>query len=365
MKKNLILCAVASISFCVFAQEILDDTEVVLHSEEPKKAVSELIDNQIVYLVEPASAEAEPSTTVQVQKESSRPAETVKTAEAQEKKSVPPKAEAALPKKIESKTAESADEKTAEVEAITPSRTITAKQNQHISIAFPGTKWTYLGEESEPKITDYDGSSVKENTSKFYFFAKKSGSTLLHFYKNDVIAKKYIDDYVEFVIEKAADEPKKTVAEKTSGTDNSEKAEPESAGEKTARAENRKNEEGEKNSYEELLDPTSFKIESKSNQPETPTETDAVLEQAQAAYDAGNFAEAKDFIDTFFGSAISNLDRGLFLQGQILEAYSSIRNIRGALRSYQNLLINYPLSKYAQSAEKRAIYLERFYFDIY
>ena len=360
MKKNLILCAVASISFCVFAQEILDDTEVVLHSEEPKKAVSELIDNQIVYLVEPASAEAEPSTTVQVQKESSRP-----VAEAQEKKSVPPTAEVALPKKIESKPAESADEKTAEVEAITPSRTITAKQNQHISIAFPGTKWTYLGEESEPKITDYDGSSVKENTSKFYFFAKKSGSTLLHFYKNDVIAKKYIDDYVEFVIEKAADEPKKTVAEKTSGTDNSEKAEPESAGEKTARAENRKNEEGEKNSYEELLDPTSFKIESKSNQPETPTETDAVLEQAQAAYDAGNFAEAKDFIDTFFGSAISNLDRGLFLQGQILDAYSSIRNIRGALRSYQNLLINYPLSKYAQSAEKRAIYLERFYFDIY
>ncbi len=57
MKKKTFLFFVALVSFSLSAQEILQDEEVVLKSNIQKKAVSELIDNTIVYLVEPVNNE--------------------------------------------------------------------------------------------------------------------------------------------------------------------------------------------------------------------------------------------------------------------------------------------------------------------
>lgn len=377
MKKKTFLFFAALVSLSLSAQEILQDEEVVLKSNTQKKAVSELIDNTIVYLVEPVSNEQKTNEIALPQKkatENAQPSVNNKTSEnkSEQKKqpSEQPKVEKEIiaNKKSENPIADTQSEDETEGKEIAPSRTISAKQNQHISISFEGSKWTYLGEEGENKITTYDGTASKEKSTEFYFFAKSAGSTLLHFYKNDVIGKKYIDDYIRLEVEGSSNAQENN-AQKTS--DKQEKKD-EQISENKSENESKSDKntlktisQGEKGSYKEAPDPTSFKIESRETQPETPSETDAVLEKAQEAYNAGNFPEAKSLLDTFFGSAITNLDHGLFLQGQILEAYSSVQNIRGALSSYKNLLLNYPNSTYAAEAEKRAIYLERFYFNIY
>ena len=377
MKKKTFLFFVALVSFSLSAQEILQDEEVVLKSNIQKKAVSELIDNTIVYLVEPVNNEQKANEIALPQKKAAEDVQHSASNKTSENKneqkklpSVQPKVEKEViaEKKSENTIAESKTENESESKEITPSRTISAKQNQHISISFDGTKWTYLGEEGENKITTYDGTASKEKSTEFYFFAKNAGSTLLHFYKNDVIGKKYIDDYIALEVEgssNAQENNSQKTSDKQEQNDeqlSESKAENESESDKTTL---KTISQGEKGSYKEAPDPSSFKIESRETQPETPSETDAVLEKAQEAYNAGNFSEAKSLLDTFFGSAITNLDHGLFLQGQILEAYSSVQNIRGALSSYKNLLLNYPNSTYAAEAEKRAIYLERFYFNIY
>ena len=375
MKKKTFLFFAALVSFSLSAQEILQDEEVVLKSSIQKKAVSELIDNTIVYLVEPVNNEQKTNEIALPQKKATEDVQhsaSNKTSENKnEQKKIPsvqPTAEreTIAEKKSENQTADSKAENESESKVITPSRTISAKQNQHISITFDGTKWTYLGEEGENKITTYDGTASKEKSTEFYFFAKNAGSTLLHFYKNDVIGKKYIDDYIRLEVEGSSN------AQENNTQKNSDEQEQNNEQISESKAENESDKttlktisQGEKGSYKEAPDPSSFKIESRETQPETPSETDAVLEKAQEAYNAGNFPEAKSLLDTFFGSAITNLDHGLFLQGRILEAYSSVQNIRGALSSYKNLLLNYPNSTYAAEAEKRAIYLERFYFNIY
>ena len=360
MKKCLCCFFASFLSLSIFAQEILDENDVVLRGEAPKKAVEEIVDNQIVYLVEPVKNQD--SASVAAEKSDSprekSPSPAVIQAPKKETSALVAHTEEKVSSENEKKTENSSETENAE---IVPSRTIFAKQNQHISIVYDGAKWTYLGEEGEEKLTSYDGSAVKEKTTEFYIFAKKQGSALLHFYRNDVIEKKYIDDYVRLEIEGAGDA--ESDSEEKKNPDSAENGAEKKSGEtkensvSEARAEN--------SAYNENPDPTSFKIESKSEKPDSPSETDAILEQAQSAYDAGNFTEAKELLDTFFGSAITNLDRGLFLQGQILESYSPIRNIKGALSSYRNLLINYPASTFASEAERRAIYLERFYFNIY
>jgi outer membrane protein assembly factor BamD (BamD/ComL family) len=51
--------------------------------------------------------------------------------------------------------------------------------------------------------------------------------------------------------------------------------------------------------------------------------------------------------------------------GQLLEADSPIKNIKEAINTYQSLCDSYPASKYWESANKRIIYLKRFYIDIH
>ena len=69
-------------------------------------------------------------------------------------------------------------------------------------------------------------------------------------------------------------------------------------------------------------------------------------------------------LEKFFEKAVSKIDEGLFLQGQILESKSDVQNIKGAIDSYELIVKSYPASAYWTQANKRTIFLKRFYINI-
>lgn len=91
---------------------------------------------------------------------------------------------------------------------------------------------------------------------------------------------------------------------------------------------------------------------------------DALLETAQKYYDEKRYPQAFSTITKFFDKATKRLDEGLYLQGRILEAKSSVQNIKNAIESYDLVVNNYPSSSLWDKANKRSIFLKRFYINI-
>lgn len=91
---------------------------------------------------------------------------------------------------------------------------------------------------------------------------------------------------------------------------------------------------------------------------------DNLLKTAQNLYDSKDYENALKVITKFFDKASGKIDRGLYLQGQILEAKSSVQNIKDAIESYDLLVKNYPASPLWDKANKRKIFLRRFYINI-
>ncbi len=94
------------------------------------------------------------------------------------------------------------------------------------------------------------------------------------------------------------------------------------------------------------------------------TSARSLLEKAQNEYKAKNYTEALSVVQQFFDVATTDFDKGLFLEGQILEAKSEVQNIKSALDAYDTLIKNWPASPLWKKANERSIYLRRFYFDI-
>ena len=59
-----------------------------------------------------------------------------------------------------------------------------------------------------------------------------------------------------------------------------------------------------------------------------------------------------------------NLDKILFLKGQIYEAKAAIRNMKEELQAYTQLVTEFPNSALWKRAKDRITYIERFYFSI-
>lgn len=91
---------------------------------------------------------------------------------------------------------------------------------------------------------------------------------------------------------------------------------------------------------------------------------DTLLKNAQKLYEAKNYEKALQTITKFFEKASSNMDKGLYLQGQILEEKSPVQNIKDAVESYDLLVKKHPESSLSEKAKKRSIYLKRFYINI-
>ncbi|MCR5605200.1 MAG: hypothetical protein K6F69_00080 [Treponema sp.] len=272
---------------------------------------------------------------------------------------------------------------------IVPSKNIELPVYRLFHVTYPSREWTYLGEvrtentEKNKKLVSYISESTNGNQTSFTLRTNHTGNSLLHFYKNDKLTGENIDDYISVSItgteiaisqEEASDNSQKeennfsssapTLTEDAVITEDKTEESYLASKESNSEAENSTQNSHLLSQHTESVDPTSFSIKNRIIEVDNPEETDELLQKAKDSYDNKNYSEAKSLIDSFFTSAITNLDKGLYLQGMILEANSPIQNMRGALKSYQNIIDNYPSSSYAKAAKEKTIYLERFYFDI-
>ena len=321
-----------------------------------------------------------------------------------------------------------------------PSRSMTVKNKQFVDIVYPGSGWIYLGEEDSGDRFIFQGRKLGNGETTFTLRSNKPGTSLLHFYKNDILTGNYIDDWIEITVnekgatdavhvtapsyaeavppkfdrakntaekekaiaqaaaKKQAEREEKLVeqkaAEKTPAEKESPAAKTEAPPKKESSAEaapaekvqtviqtagQEKSESKQKTAVAgnngpqnggQAASPASSSqaagsgASQKSQGGAAGNSAQSLLERARKAYDEERYEEALDLVQQFFESATEDFDAGLYLEGLILEAKSSVRNIKSAIDAYDTLLKNWPQSPYWRRANERAVYLKRFYIDI-
>lgn|GEM_PF-3311757 len=299
---------------------------------------------------------------------------------------------------------ESADGKADESEPVSeqnepviiPSRSVSAKINQFIDIVYPGKGWIYLGEVKavKPPVISFSKRVRDNENTLFSLQAKRAGTTLLHFYKQDPLAASYLDDYVEVNVLnergtardhirlEAHPLPDTTSVQPSENNENAngQSAQAGSSGQNgtpsaantTSGAEAIEGGNGTTSGINGSAAGagTTGKGSQNKNAGETETaieavlDADALFEKAQTAYNEKRYADALQALDEYFKIAEKNIDRALFLQGKIYESNSEFKNIRKALAVYEKLSAAFPESDLWESARKRVIYIKRFYLDI-
>ena len=296
---------------------------------------------------------------------------------------------------------------------IIPSRSVTLKKFEYLDVTYPGTGWIYMGLTDNSKDLSYFGRKLGTKDTKFSLQARSAGTKIIHFYKNDPLTGQYLDDYIEVIItsengsnkthieapeyvlpvqkkekqiQKTEEEPVEvSESQATSALNSAEtKTEATSANStKTAQTvsanSTTKDSATKTDSNSATTDSTTTKTASNSaassevssTASETVSSETAVsanpaslLQEAQVLYNEKEYSAALTKLNQFFEFSTDNRDEALYLKGQILEAKSSVRDIKGAIEAYTTLTKNYPASKLWDSANKRIIYLKRFYLEV-
>lgn len=290
------------------------------------------------------------------------------------------------------------------------SRSVSIKNGQYLDIAYPGTSWIYLGEYNRKNLLIFFSRSVSDSETVFTLQARKPGTAILHFYKNDVLSGEYIDDYIQVQIEQPQAElepadgthvrapdyavlipqpPKKGISEELpSLPEISDFPKPQTTPDKEE-ADSSKETHDSKEGISGQQTPPS-KIQETSPLPEKEPETKTpetgedtsqeqiqqeenppvkipdptLLDRAKEAYNNKQYEQALSLVNEFLESPSDKTDEGLFLKAQILEAPSPVLNIKEAIAHYDKLTADFPQSKLWQSAKNRSVYLKRFYIDI-
>ena len=262
----------------------------------------------------------------------------------------------------------------------TPSRSMTAKNNQYVDIIYPGRGWIYMGEdEGKDQILRYFGRKLGTENTTFTLRTTKSGETVLHFYKNDVLKGEYIDDYLEIKVLEESAKPnerakapsyEESVPQKPVRLEK--KAETQEEAQKTDEIKNIEEKTSDNEQKLSSHDETNLKKNDVSNEVSRPEQkkslkidTKNLLEQAKKDFEAKSYAQALSEVQQYLDTQNTRIDEALFLQGQILEADSEVKNIKSAIDSYNSLIKNYPASTFWQEANRRKIYLNRYYVNIY
>ena len=292
---------------------------------------------------------------------------------------------------------------------IKPSRSMTIKKNQYIDITYPGTGWIYLGQKDNKKDFTFFGRKLGGKDTSFTLRAKNPGTYLLHFYKNDPLTNSYIDDYLEVIVENKETSstehilapnyativpPKVTITAET--RKENKKQNINKTVDENKNKQQKTQEEQIQNSVTKKQIDSSVKTviqtqdaENTNGIPET-SNTQNIIETKQEENNTQNkpnqnldklkesellalakkqfankeHSNALFTLEKFFEKAVSKIDEGLFLQGQILESKSYVQNIKGAIDSYELIVKSYPASAYWTQANKRTIFLKRFYINI-
>lgn len=305
-----------------------------------------------------------------------------------------PESKDELSEEIEEEEPKENEEQTENNSQKTPSRSMTAKNNQYVDIIYPGRGWIYMGEdEGKDQILRYFGRKLGTENTTFTLRTTKSGETVLHFYKNDVLKGEYIDDYLEIkVLEESAKPnerakapsyeesvPQKPVRlekkAETQKTDEIKNIEEKTSGDEqklSSQDETNLKQNDVSNNSNEVSNNVSNNSNNVSNEVSKPEQkkslkidTKNLLEQAKKDFEAKSYAQALSEVQQYLDTQNTRIDEALFLQGQILEADSEVKNIKSAIDSYNSLIKNYPASTLWQEANRRKIYLNRYYVNIY
>ena len=279
---------------------------------------------------------------------------------------------------------------------ITPSRSVSLKKGETLVITYPGSGWIYMGSTSEYNNLASRGRKLGTTDTKYTLLAKEAGTQVHHFYKVDNLTGEYIDDYIEVtVLEKKGSSatvvnapdykevvPKK--AETPAKSSTTKKKEAEAQAQKQAEQEAKSEAKTETRPAPAAASKPAAKTETKTEDTvividDEETEVVEVLEegvesipdlesymtQAKSLIQSKDYVKAYNALTTYLEYANDGRDEALYMLGQLLESDSSIKNIKEAINTYQSLCDSYPASKYWDSANKRIIYLKRFYIDIH
>ena len=277
---------------------------------------------------------------------------------------------------------------------IIPSRSVTMKKFEYLDVTYPGTGWIFMGLTDNSKDIAYFGRKLGTKDTKFTLQARNAGTKIVHFYKNDALSGNYLDDYMEITVlaengsnkthiqapeyklpvqkkevkkqqpvqqeEEAAPQPEQApqTTQTTQPAQQTKPAQPAKAAQTTQPAKKTEPQQPAK------VEQPAAQTEPATPAPEQPKDYSILLQEAQVLYNEQAYPAALAKINQFFEFAADKRDEGLYLKGQILEAKSNVRDIKGAIEAYSSLTKNYPASKLWDSANKRIIYLKRFYLEV-
>lgn len=291
------------------------------------------------------------------------------------------------------------ENETAEAEKeIIPSRSVTLKKFEYLDVIYPGSGWIYMGLTDNSKDIAYFGRKLGTKDTKFSLQARAAGRKIIHFYRNDPLTGQYLDDYIEVIISSENGSNKTHIEAPAFTLPVQKKEKPVKKVEETSEEVNTANTEVTTTTATSVPDttkssttasaPSAIKSTSEDknsqiadthslteSQPddssntstvskETSANPDSLLQEAQLLYNEKEYKAALLKLNQFFEYSTDNRDEALFLKGQILEAKSDVRDIKGSIDAYTTLTKNYPASKLWDSANKRIIYLKRFYLEV-
>ena len=291
----------------------------------------------------------------------------------------------------ESETSEESIEPTIEIETeeeaqeeivIVPSRSVSLKKGETLVITYPGNGWIYMGSTSEYNNLASRGRKLGTTDTKYTLLAKESGTQIHHFYKVDNLTGEYIDDYIEVtVLEKKGNASTVVNAPSYSEVVPKKPETPAKASPKTKEVPQTSQSESSTHPAEEKKAETQAPVQSEDSVIEVESEDSVIvideeeneknldlqplLEKARTSISNNNYDDAYPALVQYLEYSTDNRDEALYLLGQILESNSKYRDIKQAVETYQSLCDSYPASPYWDKANKRIVYLKRFYINIH
>ena len=288
------------------------------------------------------------------------------------------------------------------------SRSVEMQLGQSLELVYPGQGWIYIGElDTAQPLLSYSGCEKKYRDTVFTLTSQRTGTSLLQFVKKDILADAYIRDYLEVIVSGPYDDDISTTLVTApsyaeiipANQDYVLKAHRRQNSAILVGSENRgvyyntpevdvkskiDTSEGDgvpagaavpqepqkigvdRDDVQEALTAEPGSIVQQENTEESsaqPSVSD-LFAQAQQAYNSKDYETAASCINSFIKNSTQRLDEALYLKGLIFEAKSGIQNVKIALSAYKAVVNGWPESSVWNSANERAIYLERFYFNI-